>query len=145
MSTLSMNPEGYHELTTQLSEILRTKKLEQQSNTFWLHTQEKLGEAEDQTPVKTRILRELFDLKEKEKLNPQDDTESGSIFPERFDWTDTLSTENEKRAVGDNLVKYHDVFASHRLDIGMNTEFKMKLTPNDDKAVYNQSLSTPKY
>ena len=29
------------------------------------------------------------------------------------------------------------------MDIGMNTEFKVKLTPTDDKAVYSQTLPMP--
>ena len=41
----------------------------------------------------------------------------------------------------DILVDYHDIFARQRMDTGMNTEFKVKLTPKDDKAVYSQSLS----
>ena len=54
-----------------------------------------------------------------------------------LDWTDTLPTESEKHAVQNILVEYHDIFARHRLDIGMNTEFKVRLTPKDDKADYN--------
>ena len=38
------------------------------------------------------------------------------------------------------MVDCLDIFASHRMDIGMNTEFKVKLTPKDDKAVYSQIL-----
>ena len=64
-------------------------------------------------------------------------------FLERFDWTDTLLTETEKQAVQDNLVEYHEIFARHRMDIGRNTEFKVKLTPKDDKAVYSQNLPMP--
>ena len=60
-----------------------------------------------------------------------------------FYWTDTLLNENEKHAVEDILVEYHDLFARHRMDIGMNTDFKVRLTPKDDKAVYNQSLPMP--
>ena len=41
------------------------------------------------------------------------------------------------------LVKYHKIFARHRLDIGINTEFKIKLTPKHDEPVYAQSLPTP--
>ena len=41
------------------------------------------------------------------------------------------------------MVDYHDVFARHRMDIGMNTEFKVELIPKDDKAVYSQSLQMP--
>ena len=41
------------------------------------------------------------------------------------------------------MVKYHGIFARHRLDIGINTEFKIKLTPKHDEPVYAQSLPTP--
>ena len=61
----------------------------------------------------------------------------------RFHWTDTLLTETEKQAVEDILVEYHDIFARHRMDIGMNTEFIVRLAPKDDKAVYSQSLPMP--
>ena len=49
----------------------------------------------------------------------------------------------EKQAIENILVDYHDIFARHRVDIGMNTEFKVKLTPKEDKAVYSQSLPMP--
>ena len=64
-------------------------------------------------------------------------------FLKRFDGTDTLLTETEKQAAEDILVEYHDIFARHRMDVGMNTEFKVKHTPKDDKAVYSQNLSMP--
>ena len=60
-------------------------------------------------------------------------------FLKRFDWTNTLLTEFEKHAVESILVEYDDIFARHRMDIGMNTEFKVRLTPKDDKAVYSQN------
>ena len=49
----------------------------------------------------------------------------------------------EKQAIEDILVEYHDIFARHRMDIGMNTEFNVKLTPKNDKALYSQSLPMP--
>ena len=49
----------------------------------------------------------------------------------------------KKQAIEDILVEYHNIFARHRMDIGMNTEFKVKLTPKNDKAVYSQSLPMP--
>ena len=61
----------------------------------------------------------------------------------RFDWTDTLLTESKKHAVESIPVEYHDIFARHRMDIGMNTELKVRLTPKDDKAVYSQNLPIP--
>ena len=82
-------------------------------------------------------------MQRKVKLNPKDDSESRTEFLKRFDCTDTLLTETEKQAVGDILVEYLDIFARHRMDIGMNTEFKVKLTPKDDKPVYSHNLPMP--
>ena len=41
------------------------------------------------------------------------------------------------------LVKFHDIFGRHRFDIGMNDDFKVKLTPKEDSPAYRQSLQTP--
>ena len=132
---LSMIPEGDPDLVTYLTELLRTNKRDQKNNTFWFRTPEIPGNTEDYTPIQTRIITELCELQRKEKLNPKDDSESRTEFLKRFDWTDTLLKETEKQAVEDILVEYHDVFARHRKDIGMNTEFKVQLTPKDDKVV----------
>ena len=143
IAILSMIPEGHPDLITYLTELLRTKKPDQQTNSFWFPTPKNPGNTEEHTPIQTRILKELRELQLKEKLNPKDNTESRTEFLERFDWTDTLLTETEKQAVEDILVENHDIFARHRMDIGMNTEFKVKLTPKDEKAVYSQSLPMP--
>ena len=143
MAILSMIPQDDPDLTAYLNALLRTSKPEQQDNTFWFPTPENPGKPEDHTPIQTRTLKELNELKDKEKLNPQESTEARNKFLKRFDWTDTLLTETEKQAIEDILVEYHDIFARHRMDIGLNTEFKVKLTPKDDKAVYSQSLPMP--
>ena len=140
---LYMIPECDPDLTTYLTELLRTNKPDQQNNTFWFPTPENPGNTEDHTPIQTRILTELRELQRREKLNPKDDCKSRTEFLKRFDWTDTLLTETEKQAVEDILVEYHDIFARHRMDIGMNTEFKVRLTPEDDKVVCSQSLPMP--
>ena len=129
MAILSMIPQGDPDLTAYLNELLRANKPEQQDNTFWFPTPENHGKPEDHTPIQTRILNELNELKDKEKLNPQESTESRKKFLKRFDWTDTLLTETEKQAIEDILVDYLDIFARHRMDIGMNTEFRVKLSP----------------
>ena len=143
MAILSMIPQDDPDLTAYLNELLRTNKPEQQDNTFWFPTPENPGKPEDHTPIQTRNLKELNELKDKEKLNPQESIESQNKPLKRFDWTNTLFTETEKQAIEDILVKYHDIFARHRMDIGMNMEFNVKLTPKDDKAVYSQNLPMP--
>ena len=124
-----MIPEGDSDLRAYLNELLRTNKPEQPNGTFWFPTPENPGKLEDHTPIQTRILNDLNELKDKEKLNPQGSTESRNKFLKRFDWTDTLLTELEKQAIEDVLVEYHDIFARHGMDFGMNKEFKLKLTP----------------
>ena len=84
----------------------------------------------------------IYYIIDKEKLKPQESTEARDKFLKRFDLTDTRLTETEKEAIEDILVDLHDIFARDRMDIGMNTEFKVKLTPKDNKAVYGQSLPT---
>ena len=114
MAILNMIPQDDPDLTAYLNELLRTSKPEQQDNTFWFLTPENPGKPEDHTPIPTRILKELNELKHKEKLNPQEGTESRSKFLKRFDWTDTLLTKTEEQAIEDILVEYHDIFARHR-------------------------------
>ena len=40
-------------------------------------------------------------------------------------------------------MEFNDVFARQRFDIGMNEEFKVKLTPKADSPAYSQSLPAP--
>ena len=112
-------------------------KPEQQDNTFWFPTPKNPGKPEDHTPIKTRILTKLIELKENENLNPQQSRKFRNKFLERFDWTDKLLKQTEKQAVADIRVDCHHIFARHRMEIGMNTEFKVQLTPKKDKAVYS--------
>ena len=143
MAVLSMTLRGDPDLTAYLNELLRTNKPEQQNNKFWFPTPENRGKPKDHTPIQIRIFKEVNELRDKEKLNPQESTESRNDFLERFDWTDTALRKMEKQAFEIIPVDYHDVFARHRMDIGMNMEFKLKLTLKDDKAVYSQSLLMP--
>ena len=105
MAILSMIPQDDPDLTAYLNELLRTNKPDQQDNMFWFPGPENPAKPEDHTPIQTRILKELNELKDKEKLNPQESTESRNKFLKRFDWTDTLLTEPEKQAIENNLVE----------------------------------------
>ena len=80
MAILSMIPEGDQDLITYLTELLRTNKPDQQTNTFWFPTPENPGNREQHTPIQTRNLKELRELQLKEKLNPKVNTESRTEF-----------------------------------------------------------------
>ena len=92
MAILSIIPQDDPDLTAYPNELLRTNKAEQQDNTFWFPTPENPGKPEDYTPIQTRILKGLNELKDKENFNPQENTESQNKFLKRVDWTNTLLT-----------------------------------------------------
>ena len=60
-----------------------------------------------------------------------------------FKWDDSLITGEDRENLETKLVEFNDIFARHRLDIGMNTQFKVCLTPKNDNPVYTQSLPVP--
>ena len=65
MASLSLIPQCYPDLTAYVHEILTANNPEQQNNTLWFPTLENPGEPEDHTPIKTRTLGKLNELKEK--------------------------------------------------------------------------------
>ena len=77
--------EGDPDLTSYLTDLLRTNKPDQQNNTFWFPTPKNPGKTEDHTSKKTRILKQLRELQEREKLNPKADVQSRMKFSKRFD------------------------------------------------------------
>ena len=82
----------------------------------------------------------MNELKKKGQLNATNNLQLREKISERFEWTDILLTQAEKQALKDIVLEHHENFATHRMNIGMKTEFKMLLTPKDDKAVEGQSL-----
>ena len=95
------------------------------------------------TLIQKRIPKELLNFQELEKLNPQDDPESRRHFLTNFDRTDSTLQLDEIARIEDLLVEFHDIFARHRFDLGVNEKFMVKLTPKDNSPAYSQSLPTP--
>ena len=60
-----------------------------------------------------------------------------------FKWTNALITGKNRDSLENTMFEFHDIFARHRLDIGMNTQLKVSLTAQDDKPVYTQSIPIP--
>ena len=123
--------------------ILKTSKTDEVNETYWFPTPQNPGNEKEHTPIQTRILNELRELEQLEKLNPLEDIDSRNQFLSNFDWTDSTLQPVAKQAVENLLVEFHDVFARHRFDIGINTEFKKQLTPLDNRPGYSQSLPAP--
>ena len=126
-----------------VSSLIKSSKPEYFKESYWFPTPEDPGDPQQHTPIQKRILKEILNLQELEKLNPQEDSESRRQFLTNFDWTDSTLQPHEIARIEDLLVEFHDIFARHRFDIGMNEEFTVKLTPKDDSPAYSQSLPTP--
>ena len=126
-----------------VSSLIKTYKKPQNSKNYWFPTPENPGNPEEHTPIQKRILRELQALQDLETLDPTKDAESRAKFLENFDWKDPTLTPEEKEKIEELLAEFHDIFARHRFDIGMNEEFKVTLTPKDYSPAYCQSLPAP--
>ena len=50
--------------------LLKTSKTDEVNETYWFATPENAGNKEELTPIQTRILNELRELEQLEKLNP---------------------------------------------------------------------------
>ena len=134
-----------HEETTDIyiNELLKVPSQNSEQESYWFPTPEEPGVPTTYTPIQQRIYNELLELKELEQLNPQDDEKSRKAFFANFDWTDKTLNPEELKQIEEVLIEFHDIFARHRFDIGTNCELKVKLTPNDDRPAYSQSLRTP--
>ena len=111
--------------------------------TKWCPTPEACSEPDKLNTIERRIYDEILALQELEKLDPSQSDEQRMNFLKNFTWDDSLLTPSQRLQVEELLVKYYSIFARHRFDIGMNTDFKVKLTPQHEKPVYSQSLPTP--
>ena len=137
---LQENPEN---AAYYASSFIKSAKIDEDKENYWFPTPEDPGDPHSHTPIQQRILKELYNLQELEKLNPQETPETGKQFLAHFDWTDSTFNPAEITQIEEWLVEFHDIFARHRFDIGMNEDFKVKLTPKDDSPAYSQNLPTP--
>ena len=133
----------HEDVVTYINALMQVERPEDNEEKFWFPTPENPGNEQERSPIQKRILKELRELAALETLNPTENKESRTKFLSMFKWTDSLITGKDRENLEDPTVEFNDIFARHRLDIGMNTQFKVSLTPQDDKPVYTQSLPVP--
>ena len=126
-----------------INSFLKTSKTDDFNKTYWFPTPQNPGNEKEHTLFQTRILNQLRELVQFEQLNPLKDIDSRNHFLSYFDWTDSTLQRAAKQAVEDLLLEIHDIFARHRFDIGMNTDFKVQLTPLDKRPADSHSLPAP--
>ena len=60
------------------------------------------------------------------ETRPEDIKKQRQIFLSRFNWNASQLTTNGEAQVEHLLVKYHEIFARHPLDVAINTDFKVE-------------------
>ena len=143
MSTWHLLNENEEDAVHYISSLLKANRNNDQYEQYWFPTPENPGDEASHALIQKRTLRKLRKLQEAESLNPQEDEESRQKFLRNFDWNDSTLYQHEIKQIEALLVEFHDIFARHRFDIGMNKEFTVKLTPKYDTPAYSQSLPTP--
>ena len=108
-----------------------------------LANQTDFPQKEEHTPILLRKLKEIRELIKKEELDPKKDQESRKKFLDMFQWKESQNEGDDRKQLEQTIIEYNDIFARHRLDIGINNSFKVKLTPKDECPIYTQSLPIP--
>ena len=126
-----------------INELLKTSEKPSHNQNFWFPTPDHPGDPATHTPIQNRILREIKELEEIQKLDPNNSEEERKAFLQSFKWDDSQLSEDDKKDIEEILIEFNDIFARHRLDIGINHDFKIELTPKADDPVYSQSLACP--
>ena len=86
-----------HEETTEvyINEPLKVPQQNSEQENYWFPTPEESGDPNTYTPFQQRIYKELLELQELEKLNPNDNDTSRKTFLSNFDWSDTTLSSDE--------------------------------------------------
>ena len=137
---LLQDPDDTH---MYVNELMKSSEDEQSGENFWLPTPENPGNEEEHTPIQRRILKEIHELIKKEQLDPTKDQESRKNFLDMFQWDGSQIEGDNRKQLEQTIIDYNDIFARHRLDIGINNSFKVKLTPKDERPIYTQGLPVP--
>lgn len=85
---------------------------------YWFPTPETCSDPNQLNAIERRIFDEIIKLRQKESNNPQNSEQERQEFLANFNWDNTLLNKDEKQKIEEIRVKYHKIFARHRLDIG---------------------------
>ena len=125
--------------------LMQVERPEDNEEKFWFPTPENPGKEDGNSYIQKRILEKLRELSELEKLDPTKNEDSRTKFFLMLKWTDSLITGKGRENLEAPIVELNDIFARPRLDISMNTQFKVSPTPKDgihedDTGVQNKKL-----
>ena len=120
VSTCHLLDENQEDAAHYISSLLKANWNNAQYEQYRFPTPENPGDEVSYTPIHKRIRRELRNLQEAESLNPQENEECRRKFFSNFDWKGSMLQQHESKQMEALLVKFHDIFARHRFNFGMN-------------------------
>ena len=135
-----------HEDTTEIyiNELLKVPSQNPEQESYWFPTPENPGDPTTYTPIQQRIYTELLELKQLEKLNPQDNEASKESFLSNFDWSETtLKKDNKLKKYSLNFTTFLPDTVSTSAQI-VNSKSNSPQTMIDQhtvKAYQHQSIS----
>ena len=94
--------------------LLKSSEKPQTTQNFWFPTPDNPGDPSTHTPIQSRILREIEELENIQKLNPHNSPEDRAAFLANFKWTDSQLSDEDKKDIEETLVEYNDMFAPPR-------------------------------
>ncbi len=98
---------------------------EQPTQKFWFPIPEDKADVSKMNQIEKRIQDEILKLHEAENLDPTRSGEEEKKILSNFVWEGSILKDAEKGRFEKLIVKYNDIFARHRLDVGINNEFKV--------------------
>ena len=104
----------------------------------WYPTLETCVDLDKLNRIERLIYDGIIQLRESETLNPTCDDKQRQTLLKIFSWDDSILNEQEQERIEALLVECH-IIAGHRLEIGIETGFKIKLRPKHDNPLYAHS------
>ena len=86
----------HDDVVTYINALMQVERPENNEEKFWFPTPENPGNELEHSPIQKRILKELRELAELEKLDPTENEESRNKFFSMFKWTDSLITAEDR-------------------------------------------------
>ena len=86
----------HDDVVTYINALMQVERPDDNEETFWFPTPENPGYEPEHSPIQRRILKELRELAELEKLDPTENEQSRTKFLSMFKWTDSLITEKDR-------------------------------------------------
>ena len=118
-------------------------KVYRKKNSRWFPTPGNMKTNPEHHTGPNRKIYNAISEPKSQTLDPINSEQDGQKFLQQFLWENSVFNDTQKRTVEKLPLRFHNIFARHRPDIGLNNDFKVKLTPENSKPMYTPGSPTP--